>query len=275
MKISKSLFIVALPLAGLMLMSLLARSSGSPGGKTGSPGDGGTCTQCHSSTLEAKEGWISSDIPVDGYLAGETYTITLAAEQTGINRFGFELTAEDASGAKVGTFDIEAQSQVKLVNSNQAVTHTASGIAATDGAKSWSFKWTAPEAGTGPIGFYAAVNAANADGGTAGDEIYTTQLLVEEQIDNSIEYFLLEGWLKVYPNPARDLVRFHLNGLTPDDLEYQIFNLQGQLVARDVLRITRTNSIVSVSVSDLPGGNYVIHFSNDLVNLRGRFLIIR
>ena len=39
-------------------------SGGSPGGKTGSPGDNGTtCNQCHSGTPVNVENWITTDIP--------------------------------------------------------------------------------------------------------------------------------------------------------------------------------------------------------------------
>ena len=264
-----------LPVTALVLTSYIPRSGGSPGGKTGSPTDGSTCTQCHSSTLKVKEGWISTDIPAEGYIAGETYSITLTATQSGIDMFGFELTAEDAAGSKIGVFNVETQTSIKLINNDKAVTHTSTGLTASNGTRSWTIKWTAPVEGTGDIGFYAAVNAANGDGGTGGDAIFKTQYLVPEQIDNSIEQFLLEGWLKVYPNPATEAVRFHLNGLKQQVINYQIFNLSGQRVASDQVSVWNTNSIVQISVSDLPTGNYVVHFSGEDLNLKGRFIIIR
>ncbi|MEA1875905.1 MAG: choice-of-anchor V domain-containing protein [Bacteroidota bacterium] len=267
--------LLALPILGLLFMSYMPRVTGSPGGKTGSPGDeGSTCNQCHSSTVKAKEGWISSDIPEEGYIAGETYTITLSAQQAGITRFGFELTTEKAGGDKIGSFDIEDNTQMQLVNNSAAVTHTSSGIAATDGARSWSFKWTAPVAGTGEVSFYAAINAANADGGTSGDAIFTTEVQIDEQIDNSIELFILEGWLKVYPNPAIDRVFVHMNGLTPQSLEFNVYDLQGQLIKSDMIEISAANSVISIPVEDLPTGNYIVHFEGLGVNLKGKFLVV-
>lgn len=259
----------------LLFMNLMPRSSGSPGAKSGSPGDGGaTCTACHSSTVKVKEGWISTDIPAEGYVPGEIYTITLSAQQSAITKFGFELTAEDASANKVGVFNIDNSSDIKLINSASAVTHTSSGTSASNGEKVWTFKWTAPEEATGEVGLYAAINASNANSGTSGDDIYTTELILAEQIDNSIEQFLLEGWLKVYPNPAVDVVKVHMNGLKQQNLAYSIYNIQGKIVLSNTLAINAKNSILCIDVQDLPIGNYIVHFEGDGVNLKGKFLVI-
>jgi hypothetical protein len=263
---------LAILTGGLILSSGINRSSGSPGGKSGSPGDGADCSQCHSSTVKTKDGWITTDIPDEGYKPGGVYTITLTASQTGISRFGFELTAEDAAKAKTGTFDTGGNNEIALVNQSKAITHRSSGIAATNGSKSWSFKWTAPVIGTGEVGFYAAVNAANADGGTGGDAIYTTNLKVDEQIDNSIESFLLEGWLKMYPNPAQDVIKVHMNGLSIGKISYRLFNLQGQLLREDHLDVNASNSVLAIPIRDLPIGNYVIYFNGNDLNLKGRFI---
>ena len=54
--------------------------------------------------------------------------------------------------------------------------HTSAGTAqGTNDENQWTVEWTAPDADIGPITFYAAGNAANADFGTAGDYIYTAQ----------------------------------------------------------------------------------------------------
>ena len=161
---------------------LLANNSGSPGGRTGSVGDGGqTCTGCHTGTAQNSTGWITTNIPVSGYAPGQTYTITVTGTHTGVVKFGFELTAENSIGTKVGTFVITNAAQTKLVNQNKAVTHQAAGTTPTGNTKTWSVNWTAPATGTGPVTFYAALNAANGNGGTGGDVIYKTTSTVQEQ----------------------------------------------------------------------------------------------
>jgi hypothetical protein len=162
---------------GLVYAGTLS-SGGSPGGKTGSPTDGVNCTQCHSGTATAVANWITTDIPELGYILGETYTITATVEENGISRFGFELTAEDTDGNKVGDFSI-TDGGTQLANGGNAVTHNSGGTNGTN-SKTWTMEWTAPSSDLGVITFYAAFNAANNNGGTSGDNIYTSTFSVDE-----------------------------------------------------------------------------------------------
>ncbi len=159
----------------------MAYNTGSPGGKSGSPGDGGaTCVQCHTGTANQVNDWITTNIPLTGYVPGNTYTITLTGTHTGVVKFGFEVSAENSSNAKVGTFILNDPVQTKFTNGNAAVTHTNNGNTPSGNSKTWTVDWTAPSAGTGDVGIYAAFNAANGNGGTSGDVIYKTSLFVSE-----------------------------------------------------------------------------------------------
>lgn len=165
---------------------LSAYNAGSPGGKSGSPGDNNaTCTQCHSGTATAQTGWISTNIPPEGYTPGETYTITATGTHSGVVKFGFELTAEDSFGNKTGTLSVTEPGRTKMTNANHAVTHTSDGTAPSGSSNSWIMEWTAPN-GVGDVGFYAAFNAANGNGGTDGDVIYTSDLFVSEAAEPAI-----------------------------------------------------------------------------------------
>lgn len=164
-------------------------SGGSPGGKTGSPGDVSNCTQCHSGTPVTNSGWITSNIPPAGYTAGSTYNITVTATQTGITKFGFECTAEDAFGLKVGTLGILMGAQTQLANNNKSVTHKSAGTTGS-GSKSWTFSWTAPAASTGTVTFYAACNTANGNGNNSGDVIHLTNMVVPVAPINTAPFFV-------------------------------------------------------------------------------------
>ena len=88
---------------------LISKINGSPGGKTDSPADGGSCIQCHDDfALNSGVGIpnITSNIPSTGYVPGAIYTINSSISEAGLERFGFEVTAEDVSNNKVGTFFI-------------------------------------------------------------------------------------------------------------------------------------------------------------------------
>ena len=77
---------------------LISKINGSPGGKTGSPADGGSCIQCHDDfALNSGVGIpnITSNIPSTGYVPGVTYTITSSISEAGleiINTNGKKLT---------------------------------------------------------------------------------------------------------------------------------------------------------------------------------------
>ena len=163
-----------------VVLLVLANSAGSVGGKTGSVGDGGsTCTDCHTGSVTQVTCWITSNIPPEGYTPGSTYNLTAVATHTGVVLFGFELTAEDAQGNKVGTLTVTDPLQTQLTNSNAAITHTSSGTTPIGNMKTWNMGWTAPSTAIGEITFYAAYNAADGNGNTANDVVYTSTLTAD------------------------------------------------------------------------------------------------
>jgi hypothetical protein len=156
-------------------------STGAPGAKTGSPGDGATCTNCHSGTASPQTNWITSNVPASGYVPGTTYTFTATATFTGCTKFGFEISPQNASGTLLGTLIATNTTETQLIASSKYITHTSGGTSVvTTGTKSWSFDWTAPIAGTGAVTFYGAFNATNSSGTNSGDNIYNSNLIVAE-----------------------------------------------------------------------------------------------
>ena len=158
------------------------KENGSPGGKTDSPIDGQNCTGCHGGTINSGIGTatITTNIPVAGYVIGNTYTITLTGVQSGIIKFGFELTAENGNN-KTGDLII-TDNTTKLANSNNAVTHKSSGTSGNS-TKSWSMDWTPTANSTGSTTFYAALMFANGNGNDdSGDKVFTTSHSVNEAI---------------------------------------------------------------------------------------------
>ena len=111
------------------------------------------------------------------YQPGEVYTIIVNLSRAGQSKWGFQMTALDADGARAGTFaaDDAVNTQVSEANSKQYIKHTAAGTAGANDAHSWAFEWTAPDADMGPVTFYAAGNASNGNFNPIDDYIYTTQ----------------------------------------------------------------------------------------------------
>ncbi len=175
-----------LPICGLFLLffvasssSVFAFSSGPPNEKTGASNEN-TCAQigCHTANdLNVSGGSLILTVP-ETYVPSEVYTIVVDLSRTGQSRWGFEMTALDADGARAGSFAVDAAGATQLseANSKQYIKHTSIGTAqGTNDTHSWEFQWTAPDADIGPITFYAAGNASNGNFNPIDDYIYTEQ----------------------------------------------------------------------------------------------------
>lgn len=235
----------------VLLTSELKSGSGSIGGKTGSPGDGVTCTQCHGGSANPQAGWISSNIPSGGYIPGQTYTITATGTHTGVGLFGFEVTAENSTANKTGTFVVTNSIETQLTGNGNSITHTSGGTQVSGNSRSWTFDWIAPAAGTGTVGFYGAFNAANGNGSNSGDVIYTSNLFATESLSASVSNIEAET-LKVWPIPADNYLNISLKGR---DRSIQLFNTAGQLIAEGRI----VNSRASMDISHVRAGVYFLN----------------
>lgn len=169
----------AMLILGIMSISkLIAFSSIPPTGRTGSPSDGNSCIGCHGgSALLNLAGVIESDIPAEGYVPGETYNLTIAsgASRNNAQRYGFQLSPQDNQGNTVGT--LIQVSGTSVSNDGKYISHNG---AQSEASPSWTFQWTAPDAGTGSFTFYLSVVAADGNGSTSGDEVILSDLEVSE-----------------------------------------------------------------------------------------------
>lgn len=160
-----------------------ASASGPSPSHTGAPGES-NCTECHS-TFPVNSG--SGNAQITGlpknYLPGQQIAVTVTVNQSDGVIFGFQMTALNPTGGSSGTYTLPAGVPPTLqldsgpVNGQQReyIEHTVNGITPTQfGTKSWTFTWTAPSRRVGKLDLFAAGNAADSDGGTGGDRIYTT-----------------------------------------------------------------------------------------------------
>lgn len=216
--------------------------SGAVSGRTGSPGDGATCNtgSCHSGAAPTDQvATITSDVPVGGYVPGATYNITATASKAGVTEFGFQLSPQNASGAKLGAFVTPLPAGTQFANpntgmANKYVTHTGSGTAGTD-TKTWTVQWTAPVQGTGTVTFYGAFNFTNSSNSSSGDVIKNATLAIVENTSIGINEADggNEGFV-VFPNPASDIVNvsFFLYEMT--SVSAEIFDINGRLVKQTI-----------------------------------------
>ena len=174
----------------------LARSNG-PGGRfAGGPGDS-VCAQCHTGTaLNGGPGSVKVVFPGGTkYQPGATYRVKVEVRDPEQQRWGFQFSARLASNpAAANAGNLEPVNDFTRIicqdntakpcgeaNQIQYIMHVVAGtrLGQKDGAD-FEFDWTAPAAGSGPVTFYAAGNAANGNGNNQGDHIYTTNLTLDE-----------------------------------------------------------------------------------------------
>ena len=220
-----------------------SNGTGSPGAKTNSPIDGGNCTGCHSGTLNSGVGTatISSDIPVNGYVIGNTYTITLTGVKANCIKFGFELTAENGN-SKSGDFMI-TDNTTKLVNANNAVTHQSSGTSG-NGSKNWTMNWTPTTNSNGNTTFYASLLFSNANSNNNGDNVFTTSLSVNEEVVNAISDNNLQTSF-TYNSVTKTVETTHA---------ILVYDISGKLVL--------TTKEKSTTISHLKNGIYILKSKN-------------
>ena len=249
--------VVALGLV-VLLTSELAYSGGSSGAKTGSPGDNNiNCTQCHGGTASTVTGWVTSTIPAGGYVPGETYTVTVTGTHTGVSKFGFEATAENSQNDKTGTLSITNSTETRLIMKDHAITHTSGGTTPSGASKSWSFDWTAPDAGVGSVTFYAALNAADGDGLKSGDAIYLSSLIADENTGTGIDDNKFENAVSVYPVPFNGQINISVkDGMNAEHIN--LYNSSGALV--NSLKVSgKPDDKISISTANLEAGVYILN----------------
>ena len=185
----------------LPVLVLMSYSGGAPSGRTGSPGDNGhTCTDCHSFSGTDPQPNISlTGFPASGYMPGQTYNLHFEVTNVNNPKTGFEITIENSSNQKVGSFnDTDAYTQDS--QGGNYITHTSSGNA----HHAWDFQWTAPSTSQGNLMIYYAVNIANGNGSTSGDYIQTgSQALAENTA--TVNQFL-NSKVKIFPNPTQNYI---------------------------------------------------------------------
>jgi len=171
-------------------LKVLGYSGGPPDGYAANPPVFRNCSSCHSTyPVNSGDGSLTlTGLPANGFVPGQNYVLTLTLADPGQQRWGFELTAQYQSGTSYpqgGTFTVTqpTYTQLSTAPTPDYLKHTSTGtFLGTPGPTSWQFQWTAPDLTVSSVTFYAAGNAANGNGNTSGDYIYTYSATVNQYI---------------------------------------------------------------------------------------------
>lgn len=235
-------------------------SAGAPDGRTGSPGDNGqTCfTSCHGNAPGNGSGGeqtsVTHDIPASGYVSGTVYNVTVDMTGGG-SKFGFSLSAQNASGADLGSLMMGSGTQ--LNGGGKYVTHTASSNTGS-GSKSWAFQWEAPVSGSGPVTFYAASIFADGMSGNSGDYLVLAENATSESSVGISEADLAA--VTIYPNPVVDVI--HVAAIDVDEeIMITLFNVEGKMVLQQ--KVQGGDIAIDIASKNLNTGVYFLNLEVD------------
>lgn len=153
--------------------------NGAPSGSSGAPGDD-TCTACHGGRPNTGQGRVRVVFNENNsFTAGQTVRMQVTVEDPNARRWGFQLAARlDSNPQSPAGRLASSDGNTRVLNESglQWITHTAAGTRpGSSGSATFQFDWTAPDTAA-PVTFFVAANAANNNGASTGDLIYTTTL---------------------------------------------------------------------------------------------------
>ena len=228
----------------IVIVAIVAATAGPAGafsagpfdGLTGAPGEG-VCTACHS-TFPLNSGTGSLDVVLPAaYQPGDTYDLTVTLVDPDAVRWGFELTVlSEADTTSAGTLSsIDGSTQVSTGGAlgRAYVKHTTAGTQqGQTGSGSWTFAWTAPPVGTGDLVVYVAANAANGNGFSSGDRIYTASTPFAEAAGTAIAAALPSPvGLTNAPNPFNPSTEVAFDLVRAGRVRLSVYALDGRRIA--------------------------------------------
>jgi len=200
--------------------------------------------------LNSGPGKINFSLEGKKYSKDSVISISVEIIDNTKSRFGFQLTALDDNNNKAGSFTIGPKTGIASSMGREYIAHqTASGT------KTWQFDWTAPSSNVGPITFFLAANAANANGSNSGDNIYTRSYMVEPTSPVSTKEIIKESIdFVVYPNPIIDRLNIVLPSGIQSEFSIRLFNMKGELI------------YLSESIAGYNQEEYSFNVDSDIVN---------
>jgi hypothetical protein len=239
--------------------------SGAPSGYTGSPFDGKDCSDpsCHGGTSTAVTGWITSNVPSQGYIPSASYTITVTVTGNSGDNKGFEVSPQAADGTLLGT--LTPGSGTKFASSNpKYVTHSS---AISTASAVWTMTWVAPAVGVGPVTFYGAFVSA------FPNVYHSTLTIPEASVGITENQDAIR--LRIYPNPVKEVMNISYNLTNPGHIVLSVYDLTGNKILtlldenQESGKIFRTINLKN----DIRKGIYFVKFSSDFSSAFQKILV--
>ncbi len=164
--------LVAFPIA------LFSYSTQPPLQHTGGFGEP-TCQECHTGSALNSSGSLVIQLP-SGYTPGSAAPVSVTITDTGggRRRWGFELSARFSDGSQAGSWTAGPNTVIRAGDNGIAYASHDVAVIQPGATFTYTLTWTAPTGSPGVVIFNAVGNAANGDGTSNGDRIYSAQVSV-------------------------------------------------------------------------------------------------
>jgi len=262
MKIFFTILVITLAIFLVTDNSAHTNQSGAPAGRTGSPGDGLSCTDyCHTGPSVTDQFITISMIEN----APREYTITIQAQSETpfeYTKAGFQACIEDASGTKIGNLSTLSNTLTKIVNQHY-ITHTTLGTSPSEefsgSHHAWSFNWSASDEFVGEAIVYTAVLFTNNNGSYSGDVLVTSNYTFNVGIGLN-EVYRLD--FSVYPNPVSEQINLVFETPLEEDTSISLIDLNGAeiLLYQGILNQKEYNLVLP---KGLASGVYAIRIDGE------------
>ena len=226
--------------------------------RTGAPGSTQPCTHCHSPTTSFSASSIISVLDIDGneiseYTPGIEYDVEFKVSAAGAAAYGFQATSILANGSNAGEFsDPGTNVHLESVGSRHIVEHSNQHVSGV-----FTTTWTAPETGSGSVGFYMAGLAVNLAYGNTGDSHHATAISLTEGVNTGVTP---EGQNEL----TQPLVTSHgIVWTTPTSGTFQVYDLSGKLNYSAQLE---TGEELNISAGEISSGLQILRFTPSEIN---------
>lgn len=268
----KSIIVSAfiLPAAFLIFSSNSNGPASSGNGiRNGGPASTGTCGGCHgggtgTTTISISLAEKATGTAANGiYKPGIVYTVTLSGTNPNLPFFGFQLSAATVANQQAGSFSNLGGNKHSSNQSGFQIVEHSTNIAKTNGNYVATFDWTAPTAGKGTVTFYGIINGVNDDDNTTGDKVSAPSTVsLTEQGGTDIGNIELSRNVKLYPNPANDMLYIRSEQLAHAKYDVRILDVSGKEILHTIQNAD-PYSTVSISLKSLKSGIYFIRMEGN------------
>lgn len=224
------------------------------------------CVPCHGGA-NTNTTMTLTGIPTGGYVAGQTYTVTLNVTNPSYTmagaKAGFNLSVNG------GTLTAGA-GQVLVGTAMQELRHAGLPATMTGGVGQWQFTWVAPSPAAGTMTFNIAGNAANGNNATTGDA--QNQVAINYPVAPSVMIPTVNNSTPTNITQVGASLNGFVNangGSTTVTVEYGLTTAYGTSVSMTPSPITgNTNTAVTAAITGLTN-NTLYHFRINATNSMG------